>query len=186
MNLSSNKFTESIPSEISSLQSLQDLDLSCNFLAQGIPWQLGQLRMLETLDISNNMLSGVIPSSFKDLLSPIPDIKACHNASYEALRDNMGLCGNASGLKLCTLTESIRTSKKKGNRVVILIVLPVLGSLLLVFVGIETFFILCQRARKSEAEPGNEQDQNMFTILGHDRKKLYENIFEATEEFNSN
>uniref|UniRef100_A0A6N2LKH5 non-specific serine/threonine protein kinase n=1 Tax=Salix viminalis TaxID=40686 RepID=A0A6N2LKH5_SALVM len=199
LNLSSNKFTESIPSEIGSLQYLQDLDISCNFLAQGIPWQLAQLRMLETLDISHNMLSGVIPSSFKDLLSlssvdisfnelrgPIPDIKAFHNASYEALRDNMGLCGNASGLKLCNLTEGSRTSKKKGNRVVILIVLPILGSLLLVFVVVGAFFILCQRARKSEAKPGNEQDRNMFTILGHDGKKLYENIIEATEEFNSN
>ncbi|KAG5224466.1 leucine-rich repeat transmembrane protein [Salix suchowensis] len=161
-NLSSNKFTESIPNEIGSLQSLQDIDLSCNFLAQGIPWQLGKLRMLETLDISHNMLSGVIPSSFKDLLSlstvdisynelqgPIPDIRAFHNASYEALRDNM-------------------------------------GSLLLVFVVIGAFYILCKRERKSEVEPCNEQDRNMFTILGHDGKKLYENIIEATEEFNSN
>ncbi|KAJ6952920.1 hypothetical protein NC653_041915 [Populus alba x Populus x berolinensis] len=133
LNLSNNKFTNSIPQEIGFLRSLQDLDLSCNFLAQEIPWQLGQLQ------------------------GPIPDIKAFHNASFEALRDNMGICGNAS------------------------------GSLLLVLVVIGALFILRQRARKRKADPGNiEQDRNLFTILGHDGKLLYENIIAATEEFNSN
>ena len=68
----------------------------------------------------------------------------------------------------------------------VLIALPLLGSLLLVFVVIGALFILCKRARKRNAEPKNEQDRNTFTILGHDGKKLYENIVEATEEFNSN
>jgi hypothetical protein len=51
---------------------------------------------------------------------------------------------------------------------VLLIVLPLLGSLLLVFVVIGALFILCKRARKRNAEPENEQDQNIFTILGHE------------------
>ena len=148
---------------------------------------------------SHNMLSGRIPSTFKDMLSlttvdissnklqgPIPDIKAFHNASFEALRDNLGICGNASGLKPCNLPKSSETVKRKSNKLVILIVLPLLGSLLLVFVVIGALFILCKRARKRNAEPENEQDRNIFTILGHDGKKLYENIVEATEEFNSN
>ncbi|XP_061944046.1 MDIS1-interacting receptor like kinase 2-like isoform X1 [Populus nigra] len=198
LNLSNNKFTNSIPQEIGFLRSLQDLDLSCNFLAQEIPGQLGQLQMLETLNVSHNMLSGLIPRTFKDLLSltvvdissnklqgPIPDIKAFHNASFEALRDNMGICGNASGLKPCNLPKSSITVKR--NKLVILIVLPLLGSLLLVLVMIGALFILRQRARKRKAEPGNiEQDRNLFTILGHDGKLLYENIIAATEEFNSN
>jgi hypothetical protein len=200
LNLSNNKFTKSIPQEIGFLRSLQDLVLSCNFLAREIPWQLGQLQMLETLNVSHNVLSGLIPSSFKQLLSltavdisynelqgPIPDIKAFLNAPFEAYRDNMGVCGNASGLKPCNLPKSSRTLKRKGNKLVILIVLPLLGSLLLVFVLIGAFFILHQRARKRKAEPGNiEQDRNLFTVLGHDGKLLYENIIAATEEFNSN
>ncbi|KAJ6855239.1 hypothetical protein NC651_040032 [Populus alba x Populus x berolinensis] len=199
LNLSGNKFRESIPGEIGFLLSLQDLDLSCNFLTREIPRQLGQLQKLETLNVSHNMLSGRIPSTFKDMLSlttvdissnklqgPIPDIKAFHNASFEALRDNMGICGNASGLKPCNLPKSSKTVKRKSNKLVILIVLPLLGSLLLVFVVIGALFILCKKARKRNAEPENEQDRNIFTILGHDGKKLYENIVEATEEFNSN
>jgi tRNA A-37 threonylcarbamoyl transferase component Bud32 len=200
LNLSGNKFRESIPGEIGFLLSLQDLDLSCNFLTREIPRQLGQLQKLETLNVSHNMLSGRIPSTFKDMLSltavdissnklqgPIPDIKAFHNASFEALRDNMGICGNASGLKPCNLPKSRTTVKRKSNKLVILIVLPLLGSLLLVFVVIGALFIILrQRARKRKAEPENEQDRNIFTILGHDGKKLYENIVEATEEFNSN
>ncbi|KAJ6855223.1 hypothetical protein NC651_040021 [Populus alba x Populus x berolinensis] len=177
LNLSGNKFRESIP----------DLDLSFNFLTRKIPRQLGQLQKLETLNVSHNMLFGRIPSTFKDMLSlttvdissnklqgPIPDIKAFHNASFEALRDNMGICGNASGLKPCNLPESSKTVKRKSNKLVILIVLPL------------ALYILCKRVRKRNAEPENEQDRNIFTILDHDGKKLYENIIEATEEFNSN
>ncbi|XP_073262815.1 uncharacterized protein [Populus alba] len=196
LNLSSNKFRESIPGEIGILLSLQDLDLSFNFLTREIPRQLGQLQKLETLNVSHNMLSGRIPSTFKDMLSlttvdissnklqgPIPDMKAFHNASFEALRDNMGICGNANGLKPCNLPKSSKTVKRKSNKLLILIVLPLLGSLLLVFGAL---YILCKRARKRNAEPENEQERNIFTILGHDGKKLYENIVEATEEFNSN
>ncbi|XP_034926919.1 uncharacterized protein [Populus alba] len=196
LNLSGNKFRESIPGEIGFILSLRDLDLSCNFLTREIPRQLGQLQRLETLNVSHNILSGRIPSTFKDMLSlttvdissnklkgPIPDIKAFHNASFEALRDNMGICGNASGLKPCNLPRSSKTVKRKSNKLAILIVLPLLGSLLLVFGAL---FILCKRARKRNVEPENEQDRNIFTILGHDGKKLYENIVEATEEFNSN
>ncbi|KAL9382273.1 hypothetical protein Peur_025308 [Populus x canadensis] len=199
LNLSGNKFRESIPVEIGFLLSLRDLDLSCNFMTREIPRQLGQLQMLETLNVSHNMLSGRIPSTFKDMLSlttvdissnklqgPIPDIKAFHNASFEALRDNMGICGNASGLKPCNLPTSRKTVKRKSNKLVVLIVLPLLGSLLLVFVVLGALSILCKRARKRNAEPENEQDRKIFTILGHDGKKLYENIVEATEEFNSN
>ncbi|KAJ6859525.1 MDIS1-interacting receptor like kinase 2 [Populus alba x Populus x berolinensis] len=161
LNLSNNKFTNSIPREIGFLRSLQDLDLSCNFLAQEIPWQLGQLKMLETLNVSHNTFKDLLSLTVVDISSnklqgPIPDIKAFHNASFEALRDNMGICGNAR-------------------------------SLLLVLVVIGALFILRQRARKRKADPGNiEQDRNLFTILGHDGKLLYENIIAATEEFNSN
>ncbi|KAL9382734.1 hypothetical protein Peur_025769 [Populus x canadensis] len=162
LNLSGNKFRESIPREIGFLLSLQDLDLSCNFLTREIPRELGNCK------------------------SPIPDIKAFHNASFEALRDNLGICGNASGLKPCNLPKNSKTVKRKSNKLVILIVLPLLGSLLLVFVVIGALFILCKRARKRKPEPENEQDRNIFTILGYDGKKLYENIVEATEEFNSN
>ncbi|KAF9661848.1 hypothetical protein SADUNF_Sadunf19G0111400 [Salix dunnii] len=199
LNLSGNKFTESIPLEIGLLHSLQYLDLSCNFLTRVIPRQLGQLQRLETLNVSHNMLSGLIPSTFNDMLSlttvdissnklqgPIPDTKAFHNASFEAFRDNMGICGKASGLKPCNLPESSKTVKQKSNKLVILIVLSLLGCFLLVFAVIGALCFLFKRARKRKAEPENEQDRNIFSILGHDGKKLYENIVEATEEFNSN
>jgi Leucine-rich repeat (LRR) protein len=163
LNLSGNKFRESIPREIGFLLSLQDLDLSCNFLTREIPRELGQLQKLETLNVSHNMLSGRIPSTFKDMLSlttvdissnklqgPIPDIKAFHNASFEALRDNMGICGNASGLKPCNLPRSSKTVKRKSNNLVILLVLPLLGSLLLLGIsappcGTVMFMIIAQR-----------------------------------------
>jgi hypothetical protein len=94
---------------------------------------------LTTVDISSNKLQG-----------PIPDIKAFHNASFEALRDNMGICGNASGLKPCNLPRSSKTVKRKSNNLVILLVLPLLGSLLLLGIsappcGTVMFMIIAQR-----------------------------------------
>ncbi|KAF9661766.1 hypothetical protein SADUNF_Sadunf19G0102700 [Salix dunnii] len=179
LDLSCNFLAQGIPWQLGQLRMLETLDISHNMLSGVIPSSFKDLLSLSALDISYNELRGPIPDikalhnasyealrdnmglsvdiSYNELRGPIPDIKAFHNALYEALRDNMGLCGNTSGLKLCNLIESSRTSKQKGNRVVILILLPVLGSLLLVFVVIGAFFILRQR-----------------------------NIIEATGEFNSN
>ncbi|XVE69283.1 hypothetical protein DITRI_Ditri09bG0139400 [Diplodiscus trichospermus] len=114
LNLSKNKFGESIPFSISYIYGLQSLDLSQNLLTRAIPQYLGKLHVLETLSLSHNMLNGTIPVSFNDLLGlmvvnisynqlegTIPNIKAFREASFYALRNNKGLCGNATRLMPC-------------------------------------------------------------------------------------
>ncbi|KAK6271391.1 hypothetical protein POUND7_008489 [Theobroma cacao] len=105
-----NKLGESIPFSLSYIYGLQSLDLSQNLLVGAIPQQLGKLQTLEILDLSHNMLNGSIPIAFNGLQSltivnlsynqlegPIPNLKAFHEASFDALRNNKGLCGNATG-----------------------------------------------------------------------------------------
>ncbi|XP_061338190.1 MDIS1-interacting receptor like kinase 2-like [Gastrolobium bilobum] len=186
LNLSKNKFVESIPSELGQLQSLKSLDLSVNSLNGQIPATFGKLQRLETLNLSHNNLSGTIPSDFKDMFSltyvdisnnqlegPIPNNPAFSKAPIEALENNKGLCGNASGLVPC---RELRHN--------LLVLFLILGALLVVVlvVGV-SLCIHCLRARKIKMQAGEEQIQDLFSIWNYDGKLVHENIIEATEEF---
>ncbi|KAG5230496.1 LRR receptor serine/threonine-protein kinase [Salix suchowensis] len=190
LNMSKNRFEGSIPAEIGSLQSLQSLDLSWNYLMGGIASELGQLQRLEVLDISHNMLSGLIPTSFSRLQSltrvdvsynklegPIPDIKAFREAPFEAIHNNSNLCGNATGLEACAVLMKNKTMHKKGSKVVIFTVIPLLGSLLGLIVG---FLIFFQNRRTKRLM---ETPQSVRWCP--DWELCYADIIEATEEFNS-
>ncbi|KAL1149881.1 hypothetical protein V6Z11_A10G219600, partial [Gossypium hirsutum] len=98
LNLSKNNHEESISSSISYINALESLDLSQNSL-------------IGVLNLSHNMLNGSIPEAFNDLRGlifvnisfnqfegPIPNLMAFHEASFDALRNNKGLRGNATGL----------------------------------------------------------------------------------------
>ncbi|RZB67484.1 putative leucine-rich repeat receptor-like protein kinase isoform B [Glycine soja] len=191
LNLSKNEFTESIPSEFNQLQSLQDLDLSRNLLNGKIPAELATLQRLETLNLSNNNLSGAIPD-FKNSLAnvdisnnqlegSIPNIPAFLNAPFDALKNNKGLCGNASSLVPCDTP-----SHDKGKRnVIMLALLLTLGSLILVAFVVGVSLCICNRraskGKKVEAE--EERSQDHYFIWSYDGKLVYEDILEATEGF---
>ena len=67
IDLSSNKLSGPIPSEISSLSALRFLNLSRNQLSGEIPKEMGGMKLLESLDLSANRISGEIPQSLSDL-----------------------------------------------------------------------------------------------------------------------
>ncbi|XP_061952702.1 MDIS1-interacting receptor like kinase 2-like [Populus nigra] len=195
LNMSKNRSTGSIPAEMGSLQSLESLDLSWNSLMGGIATELGQLQRLEVLNRSHNMLSGLIPTSFSRLQGltkvdvsynklegPIPDIKAFREAPFEAIHNNTNLCGNATGLEACAALMKVR---KKGPKVVILTVFSLLGSLLGLIVG---FFIFCQSTRKKRLVEAQQILQCKADVSARwcpDGELRYEDIIEATEEFDS-
>ncbi|XP_022764187.1 MDIS1-interacting receptor like kinase 2-like [Durio zibethinus] len=197
LNLSKNKLGESIPFSVSYLNGLENLDLSQNLLTGEIPQQLAKLHSLEMLDLSHNMLNGSIPNSFNDLKSLtvvnisynqleglIPNIKAFHEASFEALRNNKGLCGNATGLMPCAVAAS-SNGHRKSSKVIIFIVIPFFGLLFLcIMVG--SILILCQKNRTRKSESIEPQLGEFFTLWGCNGRILYENIIEATEDFSSN
>ncbi|XP_058188769.1 probable leucine-rich repeat receptor-like protein kinase At1g35710 isoform X2 [Rhododendron vialii] len=195
LSLSNNRLGENIPLELGQLHSLQSLDLSDNLLLGKIPEQIGALQMLETLNLSHNELSGLIPSSFDNILAlssvdisnnllegPLPHIRAIQEAPFESLRGNKGLCGNATGLKACQLHG---VPRKKEKKVALLIVLPILGFLLLSVTVLGFFLSICKKMKSTTNEPIQVNSPNLFSIWSYDGKMVYENIIEATENFNA-
>ncbi|XP_043689122.1 LRR receptor-like serine/threonine-protein kinase FLS2 [Telopea speciosissima] len=63
LDLSSNSFTESIPSQLGFCSKLTQLIFFNNSLSGTIPKELGNLRNLQVLDFGNNLLNGDIPEN---------------------------------------------------------------------------------------------------------------------------
>ncbi|KAI3460103.1 hypothetical protein Pfo_016766 [Paulownia fortunei] len=186
-NLSKNILDGGIPVQMAKLSYLENLDLSQNKLFGRIPQQLGELQSLEMMNLSHNFLSGSIPSSFDQCTSlrsidisynqlegHLPNLKAFQEAPFDALRNNKGLCGNNTGLKHCSPTLGNNANPRKGKRVLLLIILPVLGSLFLLILASGIFVFLRSSKRRY-----------LFTIWSFDGKIVYEHILEATENFDS-
>ncbi|KAL4295386.1 hypothetical protein GQ457_12G021030 [Hibiscus cannabinus] len=197
LNLSANRLSEAIHSDVGSLSFLQVLDLSHNLLIGKIPNQVGSLKSLEKLNLSHNTLFGFIPSSFDDMLSltsvdishnqlegPLPRNKAFREASFEAFRNNKGLCGNITGLEACSSNLNHNVDHK-NNRIVVATVVPISCTLLLVFVVFGILSFVRRRERSVENMPQVVASDNLFAICNYDGKMMYENIVEATEEFDS-
>jgi tRNA A-37 threonylcarbamoyl transferase component Bud32 len=189
LNLSRNKFIGSIPVQFGS--DLESLDLSGNFLTGTIPITLDNLVQLSMLNLSHNRLSGTIPQNFgrnlvfvnisdNQLEGPLPNIPAFLNASIESFKNNKDLCGNITGLDPCATNHS-RKSKNVLRSVFI-----ALGALIFVLcmVGI-SMYILCRRQKPKEESQTVEEAQKgvLFSIWSHDGKMMFENIIEATENF---
>ncbi|KAK1625842.1 hypothetical protein QYE76_000157 [Lolium multiflorum] len=69
IDLSCNRLTGQIPSEIGMLVALKNLNLSWNNASGIMPQSIGELRALESFDLSHNELSGEIPASLSALTS---------------------------------------------------------------------------------------------------------------------
>ncbi|KAE8717872.1 hypothetical protein F3Y22_tig00110020pilonHSYRG00200 [Hibiscus syriacus] len=120
------------------------------------------------------MLNGSIPEAFNDLHGlrivnisfnqlegPIPDLKAFHQASFDALVNNKALCGNTTGLRPC------RDNHSHGGRtkVIELALLPLFGGLLLLFILAASFLTYCRKTPTRKSESREERHGDIFTVL---------------------
>ncbi|EEF39417.1 conserved hypothetical protein [Ricinus communis] len=118
----------------------------------------------------------VVNLSYNELGGQIPNIRASQEASFDAIRNNRGLCGNNTRLKACP-------KGKMDNKIVNLVVLPLLGSLLLSFLFVGGFFFLSRRIRNEKWKSEEARCDAIWSP--YDRDIQYENIIEATEDFDS-
>ncbi|CAI9276250.1 unnamed protein product [Lactuca saligna] len=192
LNLSNNKLSEKIPSQIGKLVQLTELDLSQNFLIKEIPSEVQSLQSLQKLDLSHNRLSGSIPNtftslpngihinlSFNKLSGPIPPCTNFVNASIE---NNLDLCGNVTGVKLCPSQITKKNSDPFHHKLILVIMLPLIGSVLL---GVFTYGLIAnlQQKKKSPQKPSDEEIGDYFFITSFDGKVLYDDILKTTNDF---
>jgi tRNA A-37 threonylcarbamoyl transferase component Bud32 len=178
--LDSNQINGSIPVEIANCSSLDNLSLSHNYLTSSIPSQFSDLKFLRSIDLSYNNLTGNIPLylininfnlSYNSLEGQIPTF--FQNHSFYTFIGNKDLCGDIKGFPPCL--PSSRT-KRQLKIVVLLTIFPTL--LLLGY-----FFYSRYWVRKKQSELRGIKNGDLFSIWNYDGKIAYEDIIEATEDF---
>jgi Leucine-rich repeat (LRR) protein len=122
LNLTDNKLNGSIPGNLATLTNLQELYLGHNNLSGTIPELLSNSSSLLHLDLSYNNLQGEVPNGgvFKNL-------------TRLSIAGNNALCGGIPQLHLQKCPSSNARKSNKGVPKFLRIVIPTIGSLILLF-----------------------------------------------------
>lgn len=165
LSMKFNRLNGSIPSEIGGLVALRKLDLSVNNISGTIPLQFQNFNSLEYLDLSYNYLEGYVPFELH-----LPSL-------FRAFEHNKGLCGDTKfGIPPC----------RKRNRItiIIIVVICLCSTLLISSIIFGALLIWRRKTRKLEPEEAiTTQNGDIFSIWDYDGKIAYEDIIEATEDF---
>ncbi|XP_023914866.2 MDIS1-interacting receptor like kinase 2-like [Quercus suber] len=200
-----NNLNGSIPFQIVNLSLLTTLDLSHNLISGEIPSYLGNLTNLLTLDLSYNNLTGNIPFSlinkpkinlsYNFLNGTIPEALAKY-LPPESLMGNKDLHITNADCPLCIPSSppvgSMNNGKSKKVMEPKTIPLPIVTFLVFLLVG-SLLFSLCkfenkqsearEKKKNKQSEAREKQNGDIFCFWNYDGKIAYEDIIEATEDF---
>ncbi|GMY13607.1 MDIS1-interacting receptor like kinase 2-like isoform X6 [Fagus crenata] len=193
LSLSHNYLTGSIPSQIGDhLHLLNAFDLSYNTISGEIPFEPGNSPPLNLLDLSYNNLTGNIP----DLSVSIKKVNFSYNSFHGQIPNsylhctpytfigNKDLCGDIKGFLPCLPSSPRFPSSPRNSRSIvhsIKFVVPLSSFIVLLLVG--CFFLSRFGVRKIESESRETKNGDLFSIWNYDGKIAYEDIIEATEDF---
>ncbi|KAK7382209.1 hypothetical protein VNO80_00970 [Phaseolus coccineus] len=186
VDLSYNLFNGSITSQIG---CVKDLSLSHNFLVGDIPFLLKINWVLDRLDLSYNNFSGKVHkelaslsyinlsyNSFdfsQDLDLEVPDYCSFH---VDSLIDDPHM-PNFTDCHLFNQTNP-QTTKRKSMIILIVLLIIFFGLLVLLLI---LYFSRCIFKKKCEGISTKNGD--LFSIWNYDGKIAFEDIIEATEDF---
>ncbi|XP_015879646.2 MDIS1-interacting receptor like kinase 2 [Ziziphus jujuba] len=162
IDLSENLFNGSIPIEICSLSTLTRLDLSYNSIVGQIPFQLFNLTNLTNLNLAFNNLNGNIPSSILQQSKMISSIYLDGNNDLSII-DKVG--PNSRKIRIIAFTVSI---------------ILVFSILVLIIV---TVVRKCGCKYKTCQSLTPSKNGDIFSIWNYDGNIAYEDIIQATEDF---
>jgi Leucine-rich repeat (LRR) protein len=196
--LDANNLTGTITTRLNECYFLEELLLSHNYLNGSIPPNMRGLALLKSIDFSHNFISGEIPFeylsnlklwdlSYNNLTGPIPstlcDVEKL-NLSYNSLKGQIPDCygvyhtsetliGNKDLYADPHRNISTITKIKLFVPIIIFFGFLVLGSLI----------FRRRKVKKTQFESRETKNGNLFSIWNYDGHIAYEDIIEATEDF---
>lgn len=173
LDLSYNNVSGELPISLARLTQLKELFLCHNHITGSIPLEISNLENLMTLDLSFNILIGPIPHGFQ---------------SRGAFIGNKDLCGDITGFPPCP-----RPIKEK-KLLLWKILLPInifLAVLIFGYLFVRMRYIfpafkfsLMSQKIQCEGEGRATKNGDLFSIWTFDGNIAYEDIINATENFN--
>ncbi|XP_056169742.1 MDIS1-interacting receptor like kinase 2-like [Syzygium oleosum] len=191
--LQKNKLSGSIPPEIGNLESLVVLNLRENRFIGAIPSGIGDLRNLEFLDLSFNHLkcpipdnspSGSIPTFRSTLLYDL-NLSCNHLEGPISAPDSLGAYypGNfCLGNQDCNQFDETQAHRRRSSGVHYMTMFILLATIFISCIVVGSCFLF-RRATKSVQSETSEKNGNFLSIWNYDGKIAYEDIINATEDF---
>ncbi|KAK7849606.1 mdis1-interacting receptor like kinase 2 [Quercus suber] len=170
--LNNNNLVGQIPLSIGHLTKLETLNLNWNMISGPIPTELANCFLIKFLSLSHNYLNGSVPSWVKDLYAPIKI-----DLSYNNLTGNVPI-------SLIRMREfNLSYNSLEGRYLSATMICVVTSKLFGYFLHSQCRVKNLVLPMKTHAELKGTKNGNLFSIWNYDGNIAFEDIIQATEDF---